>query len=54
MRMALICFVSIGVAVASGVVLADTYSWWESALVGLFCGLPVFLLGSVWAERRYA
>ena len=39
---------------AVAVVLADTYSWWESALVGVFCAVPVFLLGAVWAGSAHA
>jgi hypothetical protein len=41
------------VAIAVAVVLARTYSWWESALVGVFCGVPVFLLGAVWAGAAH-
>ena len=53
-RTAVASVVSCVVAIAVAVVLARTYSWWESVLVGVFCGVPVFLLGAVWAERKHA
>jgi hypothetical protein len=45
----------LGLAVAVVVtwaMVSSDYKWWESLLVGVFCSLPVFLLGAWWAERR--
>jgi hypothetical protein len=50
--MALALVASWGVGIAVAVAMSGTYSWWESVLVGLFCGFPVFLLGAWWAARN--
>jgi hypothetical protein len=53
MRTALACVLALAVAVVvTAAMVSSDYKWWESVLVGVFCCLPVFLLGAWWAERR--
>ena len=53
MRTALACVLGLAVAVVvTWAMVTSDYKWWESLLVGVFCCLPVFMLGAWWAERR--
>ena len=53
MRVAVVCLVALAVGVVVTWAMATSdYTWWESLLIGVFCALPVLLLGAWLAERR--
>jgi hypothetical protein len=51
MRMTLAYVMSWGLVAGVEAGLWSSQSWWVAILIGLACGVPVFLLGAWWASR---